>query len=267
MRARAADEDDFQNPERPFAVGATVAKAAWLTTDSEWRVQPHKGGPVYKICDVKTLSLYWDSDPSDAEWCGSCSEAEIKERLAVILQGERPPPKAAEATDGGGDGEPAHNYLLAPISTTLYMVFTKPEDMAPGDQTPVWAIECVLDDVDIQLYEDQYRGLVAALVYVDVYIRWCRYRKWLPQPSIKEQPRLWWHYAKKCVRFDLDRTRAKTVITWSNFSSQLKEWSRYISLYMRRGPAGAPFLEALSEEEEKELFALEDEFSVDELLT
>ena len=33
-----------------------------------------------------------------------------------------------------------------------------------------------LDYIDIQLYEDQYRDLTAALVYIDIYMRWCRYR-------------------------------------------------------------------------------------------
>eukprot|EP00966_Prymnesium_polylepis_P247894 5732218-Prymnesium_polylepis.2 len=99
-------EDDFQNPERPFAVGATVSEFRWQTTDSEWNVQPHKGGPVFKICDVRTLSLYWNSEPGKNEWCGSRPDAEIQSMLAAVLS-EDAAPTPSDAVDDG-EGAPAH---------------------------------------------------------------------------------------------------------------------------------------------------------------
>eukprot|EP00966_Prymnesium_polylepis_P021674 498208-Prymnesium_polylepis.1 len=88
----------------------------------------------------------------------------------------------------------------------------------------------------------------------------------MPSAAVLARPHEWWVYAIRCVRFDLDRTRAKTAITWSSFSAQLKAWTRYMALYIRRAPLGAPWLEPLDQDQEKELRTLEDAFAVDELV-
>jgi hypothetical protein len=129
-------------------------------------------GPVYKILDIVTLALYWNSRGDPEEWYGSRSGVEIKQLLQDELE-----ERLSEASEGisapAADDSKLPKYLLAPISTKVKMVFAKPPNL---ENRPLWKVMVALRDVDIQLYEDQYRDLTNALVYIDIFVRWCRYR-------------------------------------------------------------------------------------------
>jgi len=63
-------EDDFSNPERPFAAGITLEEFTAITCDSKWSVQAHDGnGPVYKLLEMRSVACYWSS-VSDKGWFG-----------------------------------------------------------------------------------------------------------------------------------------------------------------------------------------------------
>ena len=198
------------------------------------------------------------------------------------------PPRArasAAPTAAASTRQPTDRYVLAPISAEAQLSISKQggatsgpgHGLASTSSQSVGALEpsarpqvelsVWLRDVRIALHEEQYQDVVTVMVYMDLFERWCRYRKWRPALSAAVAPRAWWTYAGRCIRADYEQFRARTACSWAALYERNGLRARYIQLHARALGAALPWSETLGSDETAEIHRLEYAFSVEEILT
>ena len=138
-------EDDISNPKHPFALGITLSEFSVVSTDGEWNrafIVDHR--VIHKLCQMESLSIYWDTDvkmPTDAS---DPSKMEAYLEKSIFHQGKN---------------DAVHNYILTPISGHSRITLNKKPK--PADVHTL--VEIMFEELGLVLDNAQFRDAFSVL--------------------------------------------------------------------------------------------------------
>lgn len=72
--------------------------------------------------------------------------------------------------------------------------------------------------------------MVGCLKGLQVIHKCCRYRKWRPYVTVRENPRAWWHYAARCLT---GQWRRSAPGGWEVALQRARDNIAYVEMYCR----------------------------------
>lgn len=208
-------EDRLSVPDRPFAVGITLAGFSAQSTDENWQpsyiVNSSQG--VHKLASLESLAAYFDTNaPSLA---GMPVEEAIKTFNALI------------ASEGN---RPDHEFVLKPVSGQGRLLLHK---RWPPDQAKTSA-ELFFDEIGVVLNDEQYRD---ANHMAELFQRYERQRQYMPfKPSAEElqqnKARALLKFACNAVRNDVHASIYPS--TWEGIHQFVTDRKTYVDLFKKR---------------------------------
>lgn len=214
-------EDVESAPSNPYACGITM-ESMHIQHDEEGEATD---GVVSKMAQLNHLAVYWNALDygeglplensvlhqicrDDPEKMSRSLDFCIARRASLIASPSRNP------------YIPTHTYLLLPVDGRWHgRLSTSPKDLSTK---PAAELIFSIDPVFGQLRDFHcVQILQLASEYKNhKYVK--RYRRFRPLVSVKEDPKAWWLYAARVIRYQL----RETFLRWS--------WSRFVGVYMVR---------------------------------
>jgi hypothetical protein len=224
-------EDVETDPANPYACGITM-ESMHIQHDEEGDATD---GVVSKMAQLNHLAFYWnaigygDGLPvensvlhqiyrDDSEKLSQSLNLCIARRASLIASPSRHP------------YIPTHTYLLLPVDGTWHgRLSTSPKDLSTK---PAAELVLSIDPLFGQLRDFQcVQILRLASEYKNhKYVK--RYRRFRPLVSVKENPKAWWLYASRVIRYQLRETFLRW--SWGRFVDVYRVRSRYMGLYERK---------------------------------
>ena len=241
-------EDSIAAPGHPFALGVTLKEFSAVSTDENWRPTwiQSSSTTTHKLATLGSLALYWNTD---AELLGtgkgteSGAEAQNVDHHGLIE-------KFRELLDK----EDNRQYMLKPVSGRAAVEVDKTGKL----EKPRLKARLLFQEFGLVLDEDQYRD---ALMMVDLFHYFARhqeYKKYRPEKPPKEDPKAWLRFAGEAVLQKIhDRNRQWT---WDYMKERKENRNKYIDLFKKQKTT-----QKLSADEQKDMTALEERFSYEDL--
>lgn len=209
-------EDRLSVPDRPFAVGVTLAGFSAQSTDDQWQpsyiVNSSRG--VHKLANLESLAAYFDTNATSL--AGLSPEEATKTFNALI------------ASD---DNKPEHEFVLKPVSGQGRLLLHK---KWPAGNQPKTSAELLFDQIGIVLNDEQYRD---ANHMAELFQRYERQHQYMPfKPSEEElqrnKPRALLNFACRAIRHDVHA--ALYPSTWAGIQSFAADRKTYVDLFKKR---------------------------------
>lgn len=223
-------EDIESDPSNPYSCGLTLESMHIQHDDSD----DIGDGVVAKMAQLNHLAIYWnalgyqDDIPAEngvlhvryqgetnkfAELLDSC----IARRASLVSS----PSKNAHM--------PTHTYLLMPVDGTWHgRLSTNPKDLS---MTPAAEMTISIDPVYGQLRDYQCIQILSLVSEFKNHRYVKRYRQFRPLTSVMEDPKAWWMYATRAIRFQLREKFLRS--SWVRFVDVLSTRNSYMGLYER----------------------------------
>eukprot|EP00736_Rhodelphis_marinus_P007126 Rmarinus@m.9219 len=188
QRVHLRYEDNASFPTRPFAMGFTLSSLTIESTDETWQKTFLRESVTiaHKLLQVSQLSLYVETDLVPG---------------ASLLPRTVSPQAWREKFFGGLDSLASRRYyVLRPLDVDVRLAL----NMVPANLShPHAVINMEIPKISLELSEDQYLSLLKLLEHLSFLERRKRYRSFeRPTTRPKQDPRGWWKYVARCVRFD-----------------------------------------------------------------
>ena len=224
-------EDTDSDPQNPFAFGITI-ESVHIQHD-EGTSSP--SGIISKVAQLNHFAIYWnaleygnDSRVENSVLHQTCRNDNL--RLCRSLN-------FCIARRGGDVSSPSrkahiptHTYLLLPVNGTLHAdLSTSPKDLR---FKPALEAVFAVDAVSTQIRDFQCTQMLSLLSEVKNHRFVKKYRKFRPLVAVKDDPRAWWVYAARVIRYQLKETYLRW--SWSRFEEGYQTRGRYMQLYERK---------------------------------
>ncbi|XP_076848119.1 LOW QUALITY PROTEIN: intermembrane lipid transfer protein VPS13D [Brachyhypopomus gauderio] len=226
-------EDDFSNPEKPFAFGICIKNVSAQNSSKERAQRLMR----QKQLEIEEFSVYWDTQCS---MLAGLPQAEIQETMTTCMQSRQ------------------HQYIFEPVCASVLLRRNASKEPLRSRHTPRIQGQVQLEPLSLLLSQVQYQQIMAFLKELDRREREMLYRKWRPKVPVSGNCRQWWMFA---IRANLNKIREKhRRSNWDFALQRARDAQLYTSLYGQR-------LEgvALTADEEIEFERIEDEQTVEEL--
>ncbi|XP_053498784.1 intermembrane lipid transfer protein VPS13D isoform X2 [Ictalurus furcatus] len=226
-------EDDFSNPEKPFAFGVCIKNVSALNSSKE----PTQKLMRQKQLEIEEFSVYWDTQ---CTMLGDLPLAEIQENMTMCMQSRE------------------HQYIFEPVCASVLLRRNASKEPLRSRHTPRIEGQVQLEPLSLHLSQVQYQQIMAFLKELDRREREILFRKWRPKVSVSENCRQWWMFA---ISANLEEIREKQRRSnWDFALQRARDAQLYTKLYGQRLK-----LVTLSQQEESELERIEDEQTLEEL--
>lgn len=204
--------EDDSNPQNPFSVGLILEHLSAQSTNEEWNpvflMSEHK--LIYKLVSLKNLSIYWNSS---------------EERLKFESLNEM-----SQLLNNMIYNQSNHHHILNPICGSLKMVLNK--NYVSDKQLPKYTFTFEFEDIAISSEQTQFRQLFDLLDTFSLYSKGVKYQKLRPTIRPKENPKIWWNFARDCILSDI---RERRYLYSPQYVAQRKQKKlEYITLYKNK---------------------------------
>ncbi|KAL2104176.1 hypothetical protein ACEWY4_001044 [Coilia grayii] len=226
-------EDDYSNPEKPFAFGVCIKNVSAQNSAAE---------PVQKLMrqkqlEIEEFSVYWDTS---CKTLGDLPAAEIQDTMTKCMQSRE------------------HQYIFEPVCASVLLRRNASKEPLRSRHTPRIHGQVQLEPLALKLSQVQYQQIMAFLKELDRREREMLFRKWRPKVPITGNCRLWWMFAINANLSTIREQRRRR--NWDFALQRARDAQLYSGLYDQR-LKGLP----LSPEEEDELERVEEEQTLEEL--
>jgi hypothetical protein len=224
-------EDVESDPQNPYACGITMESMHVQHDDEEDAVY----GIVSRVAQLNHFAVYWNALEyghglpfgntvlhqtcrGDPETLSRALNFCIARRASVIASPSRNP------------NIPRHTYLLLPVDGTWHgSVSTRPDDLS---SKPAMEAIITIEPVSAQIRDFQCVQILRLVSEIKNHEFVKKYRKFRPLVSVKENPRVWWLYAARVIRYQLRESFLRW--SWSRFETEYRLRGRYMELYERK---------------------------------
>uniref|UniRef100_A0A671WLN2 Vacuolar protein sorting 13 homolog D n=1 Tax=Sparus aurata TaxID=8175 RepID=A0A671WLN2_SPAAU len=224
-------EDDFSNPEKPYAFGVCINNVSAQNPSKE-SVQKLLR---QKQLEIEDFSVYWDTQ---CEMLGKLPANQIQDAMTRCMQSRE------------------HQYIFEPVCASVLLRRNASKEPLRSRNTPRIEGQVQLEPMSLRLSQVQYQQIMAFLKELDRRERELLYRKWRPKVPISGNCRQWWLFAIKANLNEIREQRRRS--SWHFALQRARDTQTYTSLYFRK-LKGVP----LSPQEELE--RVEEEQTLEEL--
>ncbi|XP_060794237.1 intermembrane lipid transfer protein VPS13D isoform X2 [Neoarius graeffei] len=226
-------EDDFSNPEKPFAFGFCIKNVSAQNSSKE----PTQKLTRQKQLEIEEFSVYWDTQ---CTMLGDLPLSEIQETMTMCMQSRE------------------HQYIFEPVCASVLLRRNASKEPLRSRHTPRIEGQVQLEPLSLHLSQVQYQQIMAFLKELDRREREMLFHKWRPKVPVSENCRQWWMFA---ISANLEEIREKRRRNnWDFALHRAQDAQLYIKLYGQRLKRVT-----LSLQEESELERIEDEQTLEEL--
>ncbi|XP_066528182.1 intermembrane lipid transfer protein VPS13D isoform X2 [Hoplias malabaricus] len=226
-------EDNFSNPEKPFAFGVCIKNVSANNPSKEMAQKLMR----QKQLEIEEFSVYWDTK---CIMLGDLPPAEIQETMTACMQSRE------------------HQYIFEPVCASVLLRRNASKEPLRSRNTPRIEGQVQLEPLSLHLSQVQYQQIMAFLKELARREREMLFRKWRPNVPISGNCHQWWMFA---ISANLDEIREKRRRrNWDFALQRARDAQLYISLYSQRLKGVT-----LSPQEECEFERIEDEQTLEEL--
>ncbi|CAI2320935.1 unnamed protein product [Caenorhabditis sp. 36 PRJEB53466] len=236
-------EDRYTNRHRPFAMGVTLEKLYFKTTDENWKETIHKDVVkiIYKLVSLQNLAVYWNSSTE------FISDLDDKELIRKKLQ----------ATIHDGKMAPAgFKYILEPIQMEAMLKLNqKPETDGSNWTIPKIDLAVDMHALALAIGKFQYQDVLLFLEAQERFNAAGQYLKYRPNLNeFKGHYKQWWKFAYTAILEEKVRRR-RSNWSWERMRKHRALVHRYQKAWVRRQTEASPGaeVEATIKEAEKAL--------------
>ncbi|KAK3518898.1 hypothetical protein QTP70_014935, partial [Hemibagrus guttatus] len=226
-------EDDFSNPEKPFAFGVCIKNVSAQNSSKE----PTQKLMRQKQLEIEEFSVYWDTQ---CTMLGDLPLAEIQETMTMCMQSRE------------------HQYIFEPVCASVLLRRNASKEPLRSRNTSRIEGQVQLEPLSLHLSQVQYQQIMAFLKELDRREREMLFRKWRPKVPVSKNCRQWWMFA---ISANLEEIREKQRRNnWDFALQRARDAQLYTKLYGQRLKGIA-----LSLQDESELERIEEEQTLEEL--
>ena len=223
-------EDIESDPLNPYACGITL-ESMHIQHDDTNEIAD---GFVGKMAQLNHLSIYWnalsyegDIPAENAVLHQTCREN--SEKIAQSLNSCIARRGSHVSSPSKNGYMPMHTYLLLPVDGTWHgRLATNPKELS---SKPMIEMVVSIDPVFGQLRDYQVVQILCLASEFKNHKFVKRYRQFRPLVSVKEDPKAWWLYATRAIRFQLRESFLRS--SWAHFTDVLCFRNRYMDLFER----------------------------------
>uniref|UniRef100_A0A9J7Y3S5 Vacuolar protein sorting 13 homolog D n=1 Tax=Cyprinus carpio carpio TaxID=630221 RepID=A0A9J7Y3S5_CYPCA len=226
-------EDDFSNPEKPYAFGVCIKNVSAQNCSKE----PAQKLIRQKELEIGEFSVYWDTE---CTMLGDLPSTEVQDMMSECMQSRE------------------HQYIFEPVCASVLLRRNASKEPLRSRNTPRIEGQVQLEPLSLRLSQVQYQQVMAFLKELDRREREMLFRKWRPKLPISGNCRQWWMFA---INANLNEIREQRRHgSWDFALHRARDAKLYTSLYFQRLKG-----DTLSPQEESELERIEDEQTLEEL--
>jgi hypothetical protein len=223
-------EDIESDPLNPYACGITLESMHIQHDDTNETVD----GVVAKMAQLNHLSMYWNALSYES---GMPAENAVlhqtfrddSEKLAQLLDSCIARRASLVSSPSKNAYMPTHTYLLLPVDGMWHgRLSTNPKDLSSN---PTIEMAVSIDPVFGQLRDYQVVQILGLLSEFKNHKFVKRYRQFRPLLPVMEDPKAWWLYASRAIRFQLRESFLRS--SWARFADVLAFRNRYMGLFER----------------------------------
>jgi hypothetical protein len=242
-------EDIESDPENPFACGVTMESmhvqhdehgtAFSTSVNSEGEVSANETVSaekvIHKVARLNHFAIYWNPLQHDAgvpvensilQYAFADSPDRISRALDLCIDRRA----SVMASPSRNPYTPHHTYLLLPVDGTLNgFLSTDPSNL---DEHPALGAVINMDELSVQIRDFQCIQILGFVNAVKNHNFIKKHRIYRPLVPVKDNPRLWWQYTTRVVRYQLKENRLRW--SWSRFEQRYRLRGRYMGLYERK---------------------------------
>uniref|UniRef100_A0A8R1E5I1 Chorein N-terminal domain-containing protein n=1 Tax=Caenorhabditis japonica TaxID=281687 RepID=A0A8R1E5I1_CAEJA len=236
-------EDRYTNRHRPFAMGVTLEKLDFKTTDENWKETIHKDVVkiIYKLVSLQNLAVYWNSS---AEFI---SDLDNKETIRKKLQ---------ETIHNGKNRPIGYKYILEPIQMEAKLKLNqKPETDGSNWTIPKIDLAVDMHSLSLAIGKFQYQDVLLFLEAQERFNAASQYLKYRPNLNeFKGHYKTWWRFAYTAILEEKVRRRRNNW-SWDRMKKHRDLVKKYQKAWVRRQTEASPGaeVEATIKEAEKKL--------------
>ena len=227
--------EDVTDSEHPCAFGITMESMHVQDARGEEKERMPSDEIVEKVALMNHFAAYWnaldygDDIPiensilheacvDDAEKLSSALDSCIVRRDSLIAPSSRT------------SYIPTHTFLLLPTGVELRIrLSNKPKDLS---SRPALEIDIELDSIHTNLRDFQCVQMLKLYKERKNFQFIKKYRRFRPKSSVMDDPKAWWSYAARVIRFELRDNFLRW--SWSRFETKYAIRARYVKLYEKR---------------------------------
>ncbi|XP_014665862.1 PREDICTED: vacuolar protein sorting-associated protein 13D-like [Priapulus caudatus] len=175
-------------PGHTLACGITISALSAQSTDENWEpkfVTRDAANMMLKLVELQDFSIYWDTN---ASLIGDLSMPELTTHM------QRP-----ISTDHAQQGAAQHEYILQPVSAQAKLRRNCSVLPLRSRVTPRITCDLVMDRMQLNIGEPQYRSMIAWMKEYDRFERSRQYRRWRPVVNVKDSAATWWKFCMTSV--------------------------------------------------------------------
>lgn len=227
--------EDNESAKRPFSVGFSIQELSAFSANEEWNEAFISGDMkvVHKIIKLLSCSVYWNTEASS--FLGKSPSEFMESMSSTIL------------TESGGPL--SWQYIVRPINGIGKVVISE----VPDHGQAKYNTDLEFEDFSFSLDDEQYSSVFALLESLNLSWKATPYRSLRPpiSSSPKNEPRLWFQFAAKCILSDIHEQRIKW--SWGFFKERRDDRIIYIDSYLnlKNGSQNASDLVAVQQLEKK----------------
>ncbi|KAI5095714.1 vacuolar protein sorting-associated protein 13D isoform X1, partial [Silurus meridionalis] len=226
-------EDNFSNPEKPFAFGVCIKNVSAQNSSKE----PTQKLMRQKQLEIEEFSVYWDTQVT---MLGDLPMAEIQESMTMCMQSRE------------------HQYIFEPVCASVLLRRNASKEPLRSRSMPRIEGQVQLEPLSLHLSQVQYQQIMAFLKELDRRERELLSRKWRPKVPVSTNCRQWWMFA---ISANLEEIRERQRRNnWDFALQRARDAQLYTKLYGQRLKGVT-----LSIQEESEIERIEDEQTLEEL--
>uniref|UniRef100_A0A672L9C3 Vacuolar protein sorting 13 homolog D n=1 Tax=Sinocyclocheilus grahami TaxID=75366 RepID=A0A672L9C3_SINGR len=226
-------EDDFSNPEKPYAFGVCIKNVSAQNCSKE----PAQKLIRQKELEIGEFSVYWDTECS---MLGDLPSTDVQEMMSKYMQSRE------------------HQYIFEPVCASVLVRRNASKEPLRSRNTPRIEGQVQLEPLSLRLSQVQYQQIMAFFKELDRREREMLFWKWRPKHPISGNCRQWWMFAINANLNEIREQRRQG--SWDFALHRARDAKLYTSLYFQRLKGVT-----LSPQEECELERIEDEQTLEEL--
>uniref|UniRef100_A0A8C1KFS4 Vacuolar protein sorting 13 homolog D n=1 Tax=Cyprinus carpio TaxID=7962 RepID=A0A8C1KFS4_CYPCA len=215
-------EDDFSNPEKPYAFGVCIKNVSAQNCSKE----PAQKLIRQKELEIGEFSVYWDTE---CTMLGDLPSTEVQDMMSECMQSRE------------------HQYIFEPVCASVLLRRNASKEPLRSRNTPRIEGQVQLEPLSLRLSQVQYQQVMAFLKELDRREREMLFRKWRPKLPISGNCRQWWMFA---INANLNEIREQRRHgSWDFALHRARDAKLYTSLYFQRlkGDTLSPQEESLRE--------------------
>uniref|UniRef100_A0A672LEB6 Vacuolar protein sorting 13 homolog D n=1 Tax=Sinocyclocheilus grahami TaxID=75366 RepID=A0A672LEB6_SINGR len=224
-------EDDFSNPEKPYAFGVCIKNVSAQNCSKE----PAQKLIRQKELEIGEFSVYWDTECS---MLGDLPSTDVQEMMSKYMQSRE------------------HQYIFEPVCASVLVRRNASKEPLRSRNTPRIEGQVQLEPLSLRLSQVQYQQIMAFFKELDRREREMLFWKWRPKHPISGNCRQWWMFAINANLNEIREQRRQG--SWDFALHRARDAKLYTSLYFQR-------LKGVTLSPQEELERIEDEQTLEEL--